>query len=593
MKKKIWDKGLYIEGLRRGRTMTIVFAIIALLTVLFTCASVMSEGREIADTAEYGTFVASEETGDLYAWFSIAIFLVAAPFLTLRTFSFLNSRASCDFWHAIPHTRTCLYVSFLSALLTEYVFLLAVTGVSAWLAFLVSSRFIRLVPGTLILFLTGAFAASLLTTGVLTLAMSRTGTLLSNIVIGGIILALPRTLILCVTEMIIGSLPQVYDSNIFPFSDPGYNIPFGIIAGFDPDTVRLPSSILYTAALGVIYLVIALCLFRTRKSESAGVAAPSRRLQTVCRIAVGCSVSFIVTVCLVGELMNGSTYYLPFMIFYTIAAILYFVYELMTTKRAKNLVKALPGLCVVIALNIILGFAVYGIYVYEDAFGKNADKIKSVSLISDSYENRYTITLTEYALNCCGESRITDRELIGMLSDALNTNTERTDKGQIATVKIEIRTAVAAKNRRVFLTSKQMTKLTEGLKNTDEFNRYMTEIPKADEYGNNAWIVNSKDGNHYESTVFLDGEKTDVIRSLLAEDIKALGTEKWLEMNYKTQTESEDGYGFLLLEISGGDVLSRNGRRYHTSVRIPISLQETPGTFAKLLEYDGEQAEHQ
>ncbi len=579
MKKKIWDKGLYIEGLRRGRTMTIVFAIIALLTVLFTCSSVMSRSREALD---YTSVSVSPNEGILYAWFSIAVFLVAAPFLTLRTFSFLNSRASCDFWHAIPHTRTCLYVSFLSALLTEYVFLLAVTGVSAWLAFLISSRFIRLIPGTLILFLVGSFSACLLITGALLLAMSRTGTLLSNLVVGGMILAVPRTLITCIAMMIRGSLEQVYDLNIMPFSDPKYNIPFGFLAGFDTETIRLPSSILYTAILGLIYLSLSLWLFNTRKSENAGASAPSRRLQAVCRIAVGCSVSFIVTVYLVGNLADGYTYYLPYIIFYTVSVILYFLYELLTTKRAKNLITALPGLCIVIVLNVLLGFTVQGIYRSEDAFGRDADKIKSVSVLSD--DDRRTLTLTEYALERCGKSMITDREVIGIISDALNTETQDNASKLVANVKVRIRTAFTAKNRLVSLKRSDLSKLTEGLKNTDEFTDHMINLPDAVKYGTRAMICINDDGNYYERVIDLDDDKYDVIRSLLKEDIESLGHEKWLEMNFSTAGERDDRHGYLWLEIDNAEAL-KNGGRLNISVRIPLNSTDTPKTFEKLNEY--------
>ena len=111
MKKTWFDGRLYREGLRQLRVVGTLFL------VLMTLAAVLVPVGQAIDAAAWQA--AQMEAGEIPNPESLTLlsahplltlgFPVVAPVLSLYLFHFLDRREACDFYHAIPQTRGCLY----------------------------------------------------------------------------------------------------------------------------------------------------------------------------------------------------------------------------------------------------------------------------------------------------------------------------------------------------------------------------------------------------------------------------------------------------------------------------------------------------
>lgn len=71
-----------------------------------------------------------------------------------------------------------------------------------------------------------------------------------------------------------------------------------------------------------------------------------------------------------------------FLVFYLVAALVYFAYELITTKKWKNLLTALPGLGIVALLNVGILLGMHAVEKHIVAQRPAMQEIESVSFCS-------------------------------------------------------------------------------------------------------------------------------------------------------------------------------------------------------------------
>ncbi|MCD8077950.1 MAG: hypothetical protein LUE63_06195, partial [Lachnospiraceae bacterium] len=114
MKKKFFDINLYRDAIRQTRVIGLLYTLIlSLEAVLLPIGSVLSV--QSMDYAEYTA--SSVGLWDMHP-LVVLTFCAMAPLMTLQMFDFLTKRNASDFYHSIPQTRTCLFVSFTAADLT-------------------------------------------------------------------------------------------------------------------------------------------------------------------------------------------------------------------------------------------------------------------------------------------------------------------------------------------------------------------------------------------------------------------------------------------------------------------------------------------
>ena len=189
------------------------------------------------------------------------------------------------------------------------------------------------------------------------------------------------------------------------------------------DVLTSKSALIYTLVLAVIYIAIGCFLFNKRKSESASHSAPNRVLQAIYRIAL----TMVVCIPIIGGIFENRIYNydqtFTFVICYIFIAVLYFLYELITTRKWKNLWRAIPGLGIVAILNIGIYFGMIGLYNSSLAFTPSANEIDYVSLVSDSADYRYrTLDYIDFVNFCNSNIKIDDSEVKTLIAENLRNN---------------------------------------------------------------------------------------------------------------------------------------------------------------------------
>lgn len=418
--KSIFNKKLFKEGLRQNFLVGIIFF------VIFEFISIIVAVGHISSSLSY-----EERTGGRYIttiadFFSvnpmfIVSFILLIPIMAICAFSFLNSRNKSDFYHSIPHKRQTLFVSFTLSILTWLVAIFVVTTLTSFTIFFMFSKYFTFVFSSFFINIFCLLAACVMVLGAGLIAMSVTGTLFSNIVTAGLILFLPR-IILTLFSALLSLKAPILPTNSFRFLDPNHNIVFGFIASIFGISDSSPFVVfdnvwsgLYTLIIGIIFIAIAGILFTRRKSEAAGSPALSKKIQATIRI----SLSFLVSAVASSVLISDSSVSLSGPVYIYIAAILiYFIYEAITAKSFKNLHKTLPGIGVLVCLNIIFILSI----------NLTTNSIMSVSWNSSDVES-ISISYTKSRFNeptfedlKLSKTKIEDKDVIEKTTDLLLSN---------------------------------------------------------------------------------------------------------------------------------------------------------------------------
>lgn len=428
-KKSIFSLRLLWEGFRQCQMIGILSAVIMILGAVFVP---VSEVLSIRSETYYVTQACS-------AWGANPILLfvlLAAPLMTLVLFHFLDTRAASDLYHSMPHKRIALYLSYAGAVLLWVVLLIVVSMLVSMLTCAIADQYIALLHETILPYYCGIFLICFLTISGMLIAMSLTGTVFTNILFSVILLFLPRFCITVLTQTVTGSMPFVADIGASTsFFQSGNNLLFSLVGGVlgIDSSVRVenifsPSwqAIVYTLALGLIYFALGALMFCRRRSEAAGQSAPSRMLQHVYRIVVTMTYCIFVTAALHSEIAYSGIEYdwFVFMVLYIIAILIYCIYELITTKKWRNLLTALPGLAIVAVLN---GAILLGMHVAQEkiiAQRPAVQEIESVSIRSSDfviYQNDY-LSYEQYVDLASRDITITDPTVISLVSYYLDEN---------------------------------------------------------------------------------------------------------------------------------------------------------------------------
>lgn len=391
---RFWDFNarIFSEGVRQLKTVGILFTVVMCLeALLIPIGMAISMQNDVNVTRSLVTLLSVHPL-------IILPMYTLAPVGVLILFSFLNKRRTSDFYHAIPVTRAALFISLFAAVLFwVIVSILASTAVSI-VTCLCLPRYVQLTLSGIPMLLLNTFLGAAFVAACVALAMSITGTLFNNIVVAGLIFFTPR-LLLTVCRLLIHSnvniLSQSTDGILLDIS---YNIPLGIFTTALSSTgassvLHSYSSAAYTAVVTFLYLLAANLLFRVRKSEAAGNAAATPILQHVYRIIVTFLVTLIPVSIIFTDLFHDdtsdtNTFYV--IVLYIISAIAFCVYELITTKKPKRLLKVAPSFLLVLAADGVMLLCVFLGCRNALAFRPTVDEITGVSLVAENSRSYFT-----------------------------------------------------------------------------------------------------------------------------------------------------------------------------------------------------------
>ncbi len=582
MKKKWFSGGIYAEGMRQLRIFG--FIVLSLYLVFLIAAPIL----EYISFLQMDRYSGSGQYPMAISFNSLMVPLMAlplfvAPIMTLIVFSGFNKRKYADFYHALPYTRICIFLSYTASILTWVFAVLILCGAVNLLMHLVfPTMYVVSFAGCADILLSMAVMALMTVTAVL-LGCSFTGTLLANITASGLILFLPRFVIILLVNTITAKLPFIVEEHFMAILSTRYNILVDYLTssvGLFGSSYTLQNNLscdLYSLLVGLAMGVLAAILFVRRKSESAAQSAPRRSIQAGIRIALTLVFSFMAT-CM---LLTGEGDLSLIVILYIFSILVYFIYELLSTHSWENLPKSIPALGIVLLLNLAFVGTVSGITNFSTSFRPKAEEISSVQFMTDDnsllqYYNEESSTFWYDAVGKYAEWQvqniyIDDPEIFSIVANILDENMERfhdrtSYNGNTQRV-VAIKTGAVTRYRRIFLSRKTMDTLLEQLSQLPEYREGYLALPP---------VLSGTENVQLGSQGFIadkEGWNWDTILSCLQEEIREAGFETWYK--YITNDLSYDALLSYTTESRAEGLMK---------VVVPLSHNLTPKTLSLLIE---------
>lgn len=568
MRKKFFNSHLFKEGFKQLKLFGIISLIIYMLSVILIFINEV-DGRRIVDIYDCNPLV-------------LLSFTVLAPLFTLFLFSFITSRNSSDFYHSIPYTRTCIFVSFFASIAAWIALIhFSSTVVSVLLRMCFPDSF-SIQWAEIIKPCIGIFICSMAVVCGVLFSQSITGTIFTNVLVTGIILFLPRIFttifIALINDQVFNIIPTQYYPALLSGSKNMIVYPF--LSVFTSGSVwgeifTTYGEWFYTFVLGVVYFALALTFFKKRKSEVAGNAASSNTLQAIYRISVTMLVCMIPITIICDKTETFSSSDMPMYItIYVIAIVTYFLYEIITTRTVKRLVKIIPGIVIVAVLNVVIIAGVRLISDYELTNIPDSEDVEYVSLMSD---DTYAYNNNDYVLPFISEVKITDRKIITSSINFLNVYIDSckenpnyyVNNAESYPVKIKMKNGSVI-YRNIPITETTMRNICNFAIENAQFQKSIDTLPP---YSDVTVDISSYYYSNFTSTHYKNVYET------MCKEYKALDIEQKLYLQlYNTN------YSIFSEEMSSADTLCQidvytNNSRFS----IPISAEYFPETSTKCL----------
>ncbi len=539
MEKKLFSRGLYVEGLRQLKLVgIIILAILLLIGIAVPVLQYVNYLDYMSSRIEEGVTY----TPQVYDFLEmcpmvVGIAIVAAPIFTFIMFGAFNKRSSSDFYHSLPYTRICMFLSFTAAVFTWLIGLTVVyCGVTIATFALMPQVFIVNLAGMGDILLSMLAIAMMLVFGIIA-AMSLTGTPIANITCTGLILFLPRLLITLVT-LVLGDIAPIISGHYGIFGTE-YNVIVGLLYNvfvYGDDAIfanNIPADI-YSICLGIIYAVLAAILFCKRKSETSGHAAPDKAMQHIIRICVGLVISSIVTCAMISGLEISVC-----IVFYIVAIIVYFAYELITQKTFRTIPSTLPGLAILLGLNIAIIGVCFGTAAVVHSYTPEDNEVAAIYL--EDYADRHygygsEMDFNLYASRKASEIKIEDRDAIAIAAENLRENAKRSaegkfypysgwdDYGKVEYTELPITYVTksgAKKTRNIYIPFEEYTEMMDHIQSNDDYKSVFYDIPEA--LRRSITIMELTDYNQLNLT---DDDALEILESIRNE-AKAMDFSAW------------------------------------------------------------------
>ncbi len=523
--KNIFNLKLYIEGLKKQKVIGIAASIIvvglsALIPIIYMITSQdtrYENGQRLTYDVEIQEFA-----------IPLLLILAFAPFFVSSIFSYLNRRNESDFYHSIPYKRECVFNSFMLASFT-WVLAIIVSSVAICGILWGAAPYVSYDVSFLPLLVVASFAASVLLMCFMALAMALTGTAMSNLFIFGLLALFVR--VACfLFSYTVGAVAPIWQAGdtLGMLIEPQFFFPLalfgGVIGSFETVEVYSNAALyIYTVIVSIGLYLIAAFMYRRRRSEMAGKSAPSPKLQHVYRIAFTTPFVLLVSSFAAQEILSTDSSFdiAEFIILGVVVLLVYYMYELITTRSPKSMLKATPylGILILIAAAYVVGIGC----VRNTVLAKAPEPDEIASVIFEPSEDNNSYERREYEVMKCENVSISDEKVISGVADALefsiksvrdgswstrreSVKTEEYDKDtgytafyqiryEFTTVRIKLKNGQTL-TRHIKMTSEDYSALMRDAMATSEYGDAYLEIPKLEQ-------LFSMDGR-YSSEVQLD-----------------------------------------------------------------------------------------
>ena len=537
----VFNKSLYIEALKRLRVAGLAVAIIALTIAILVPVISWINYRPYApdeenvyidgyddygnpiyeEGADVGTRIHTVSEAELCSPLYGLPFL--APIFILVLFSFLHKRKQSDFFHAIPYTRTCVYLSFVSAALSFMFAIQILSAVSAGLIYAIcpytTFALWDLVELTLLSMLSAAFLSSFMM-----LAITLTGTIETTAFLFFVFAAFTRFACYLIGLILYDNV-GIIKNDQYPFLSYLWYLPFRTF-NYLADAANYPRIshlVIYTLIVTVALFAAAGFFYVKRRSEMAERPAPSRRMQDVFRSLVTLPVAFL----FVYLLRIGEDDFSIWVTMLAMILLVYFLYELITTRKIKNLAPAGRKLWLVL-VGTLLFFGVSAAaesYIYRNIPKK---EIESVTVLGSS---GYVNNFEDYALE---KVSYTDEKIVSLVSGALDASVT-SDKKDMPFGKPTTRHVVyfhlkngTTVQRVVSFTEDSEKALSNLLVESETYTDAFLSFPDVEILTDTFCHIDENTSSHYLYVHFYDWQETETFIALFKEEYETLTKEEKL-----------------------------------------------------------------
>ncbi len=412
MKKKLFDCKLYWENVKRlriiGLAASILCLTVSILIPVYDMISTASRHYDFYETSSSSLSVTAINDNELVVPALVASYLM--PIFVFFVFSYLNRRNESDFYHAIPYTRTCVYVSSMAAVMSWVWGILIASCLAAGAFWAINPYVTFSFVGLLWQMLYMCLNATLLVT-IAAAAVSLMGTAATSLIAFGLLLCSWR-FILYMALVVIDDLSNIVraDDILGGYLNPSFLLPVGLMTG--EGTIGRPIVLLYAALVSVGAFLLGALFYRLRRSETAGRAVPNKWLQ----ILVRCLLCLPTALLLTYQLIVGNADGGMLLIFLVITLIIFYLYELLTSKSVKSMFKATPWLVAVLGACVVFGAAT----LTTDAVVKN-ERIPEERMTAVSIDGTVLSSyLSPYEQAVVGNYMTQNDEIIGIVAEALS-----------------------------------------------------------------------------------------------------------------------------------------------------------------------------
>lgn len=581
-KKTIFDKHLYKEGVRSLLPFGGIFlGLLCVFSILYSVSQAFSSVNQSLYLYDQFTSLSTE-----FAFLYFFTIVLVTPVLTLRIFYFLTTRNGSDFYHAIPHKKQCIYISYSLAVCS---WILLCTVIPTSLGYILYSvAGVNAMPlGMFLLSILHILVASLLVHSAISIALTVTGTILATIVTTGLILFFPRLFIYGCRLILSAITDSIILGNGFFFGTrcnllvqsfinfPNYN---NYLFNVKP--------LIYTLILSLLYILLAIFLFNKRPSELAMKSALSKKFQAGLCLLIGTAFSLIPIAMLSTRLSDKDyriTFEFIFSLFtlYVLIIIAMGTYEILSTKKVRNLLRIIPRTGILVIINMVMFFGLHYSKSLVTSYAPDSSDIKSVSFIfndSDSGElfndSYYYNTLFSIGNNsdsyddsdyfaAKANAYTTSNETIRtIVANAIKSSTADAPRKDYR-IGVNVNTGVRQVTRMVRISDKDYEALRKELLNDTAFTSIYTDFPDVTQQQ-----LSVVDHINYSN---ITGDTVSLYETMRKE-IVDMGTAKYSElMSYSN--------GDSIASIYFGE---KNGTQYVTG-KVPIT-SSLPKTYKKYIE---------
>lgn len=419
----VFNRRLWWEGMKRLRVLGFGMALLSMTVSALIPATVLIDDLTTKYRYVVGQSIKTLETGTHCIPLAFLPWLM--PIFVVVMFSFLFKRKESDFYHSIPYTRTCIYTTYTAAVLTWVWGITALCALVSGILWAVNPYVIFSV-GTLARWVIASGLAATLLCAIMLLAVSLCGNLATALLNFFVFSVLPRTACFLIGLLLCnGASSLLISVNSFMggFFTLKWFLPLSIIEfakvelGIDADFYDTPVYV-YTAVVSVLLLVGACICYQRRKSETAGNSAPSGKMQHAFRIVFSLPIALIaVTMCVAGEFMIAG-------VITVVLLLVYYLYELITTKQIKRLWKATPYLGVLLACCLVFLGIYHAIRAAVLYWEIEPEDIQAVELVDSCYGFDRSINYFHFENDGIFPLKSDDPILIGAAADMLKNTQE-------------------------------------------------------------------------------------------------------------------------------------------------------------------------